>query len=54
MDTPVLGSVQGRRALLGGWRTTGTNRRNVGSLETASEEHRCAGLPPGRAKRGLL
>lgn len=48
------GSMQGRRALLGGWRTTGPNGRNVGSLETAREKPRCAGLPPGRVRRGLL
>lgn len=34
--------VKGRQA---GWRTIGTNRKSVGSLDSTLEDHTCAGLP---------
>ena len=45
LDAQVWGPVQERQASLAGWRTSGTNRGAVGSLNAAHEEHMSAGLP---------
>ena len=45
------GSIQGRRAHLTDWRTTVTNRKALGSLESAGEECVGTGLLQDRVER---
>ena len=52
--TPILGLTQERQVPLAGWRAGETNRRAVGSLDSAHEELECSGWLLKQGREGGL